>query len=338
MQSYDIITIGGAVEDITFHTKEGLLIDNKQDILRQQLLAFEYGAKIKVSSVHSTFGGGAANVAIAAARLGMKAACVCAVGDDERGRKIVANLKSEGVDTKFVQVVKGATSGFSFLLVGPGEEHIIFSAREANDHLHISEEIISGINAKWLYLTSLGGNWRQILQNIFKYSGRFKIAWNPGIVQLSEGQQLIRRNLPKVEVFNINEDEATELVVADTKVMKRRKENAVFLNNIHNLLIVAKSYGPKIAIITRGKKGADAYDGYTFYHASIMKEGRRVNTTGVGDAFGSGFVCGLELFAGDIKKAMSLGMHNSASVVASQGAQAGLLKNHKLKNCYDSGL
>jgi len=39
---YDIITIGGATEDITFYTKEGVLIDNKKDVLRQKLLAFEY--------------------------------------------------------------------------------------------------------------------------------------------------------------------------------------------------------------------------------------------------------------------------------------------------------
>ena len=31
---YDFITVGGATEDITFYTSEGVLIDNKGDILR----------------------------------------------------------------------------------------------------------------------------------------------------------------------------------------------------------------------------------------------------------------------------------------------------------------
>ncbi|KKR32035.1 MAG: hypothetical protein UT64_C0044G0012 [Candidatus Falkowbacteria bacterium GW2011_GWF2_39_8] len=43
---YDFITIGGATEDMMIFTDEGILFDNKKDILRQKLLAFEYGAKI----------------------------------------------------------------------------------------------------------------------------------------------------------------------------------------------------------------------------------------------------------------------------------------------------
>ena len=35
---YDVITIGGATEDITFYTKEGMLIANRKDISRQKLL------------------------------------------------------------------------------------------------------------------------------------------------------------------------------------------------------------------------------------------------------------------------------------------------------------
>ena len=323
---YDIITIGGAVEDITFHTKEGVLIDNKRDILRQRLLAFEYGAKIKISSVHTTFGGGAANAAIAAARLGLKSACVCAVGDDERGRKIVANLKREKVDTSFVQIIKGEESGLSFLVVGPGDEHIIFSHRAANSKLTIPKNLLADAESEWLYLTSLSGRWRENLENVFAFSDRFKIAWNPGNVQLSEGQNFIRQHLAKVKVFDLNEDEATELVVSDKKVMSLRKENAKFLSNIRNLLTVIKSYGPETVVITRGKSGADAYDGNKFLHANIRKEGKRINTTGVGDAFGSTFACGLKFFSGDIKKAMDLGMQSAASVVAHQGAQEGLLR------------
>ena len=43
---YDFLSIGGMTEDLVFFTDEGILLDNKDDILRQKLLAFEYGAKI----------------------------------------------------------------------------------------------------------------------------------------------------------------------------------------------------------------------------------------------------------------------------------------------------
>ena len=78
-------------------------------------------------------------------------------------------------------------------------------------------------------------------------------------------------------------------------------------------------------IITRGKHGADAYDGEKFYHQDILREKRRMDTTGVGDAFGSTFVAGLEIYNGDIQKAMYLSVKNTASVIGQQGAQNGLL-------------
>jgi len=74
-----------------------------------------------------------------------------------------------------------------------------------------------------------------------------------------------------------------------------------------------------------GKNGADAYDGRIFYHQDILHERRRMDTTGVGDAFGSTLVAGLELFNGDIAKAMYLSVKNTASVISEQGAQNGLL-------------
>jgi len=323
---YDLVTIGGAVEDITFYPDDAILVDNKQDILRQKLLAFEYGAKIRVKEAHSTFGGGAANVSVSANSLGLKSACVCAVGDDYRGKSIIKNLKEKKVDIRFIQKTRGEMSGFSFLLVGPGNEHIIFSHRAANAKLEVSNNILKKINSEWLYITSLSGEWRPILNNIFKHHSRFKIAWNPGYIQLTEGISLMKKFLKYVDVINLNEDEAIEFVASCRKAMRGRDKSRKFLNNVRNLLEVIKSYGPNIVMITRGRKGADAYDGKNFYHTNIKKEAKRVDTTGVGDAFGSALVSGLKIYNNDIQKAMDLGIRNSASVIAEKGAQNGLLK------------
>jgi sugar/nucleoside kinase (ribokinase family) len=78
-------------------------------------------------------------------------------------------------------------------------------------------------------------------------------------------------------------------------------------------------------VVTSGKKGADVYDGECFYHQNILKEKKRINTLGVGDAFSSSFIAGLELYKNDIKKSMRLGLKSTASVVAHEGAQTGLL-------------
>lgn len=334
MEKYDFITIGGATEDITFYTHEGLIISNRKDILRQKLMAFEYGTKIKIDGSHSTFGGGAANAAVSLSKLGFKSAAVIAVGRDIRGDEILNNLKNNGVDIKLAQRIKNIETGFSFLLVGNDNEHIVFSNRAANSELRITNPELRMLKkTKWIYMTSLSGEWKKVLEKIFnmrphptpllrKERELTKITWNPGHIQLDAGYNAIGEYLKKVEVLIVNKDEAIELVVSKKLY---RKKSFKFLNNIENLIKIIHSWGPKIAVITNGKYGAYAFDGKKIYKQTVVKEKKRVDTTGVGDAFGSAFVAGLELYNGDIKKAMQLAARNSASVISEQGAQNGLL-------------
>lgn len=317
---YDFITIGGAAEDITFYTSEGVLIDNKKDLTKQKLLAFEYGAKIKIDKSFSGFGGGAANAAVCFSRLGFKSACLCAVGDDDRGQRILDNFKREGVDTALTKQVKNFATGFSFLLVGPDNEHICFSNRAANDQLAITNyELRIMEKAKWIYLTSLSGKWQANLAKIFSVRGP-KIAWNPGHRQIITGVKALEQYLKKTACLIVNKDEAVELALSD------KKNSALNLNNQKNLLRALKSCGPEITVITNGRQGADALANGKIYHQPIVKEKQRVDTTGVGDAFGSSFIAGLELYGGDIKKSLLLAAKNSAAEVSEQGAQNGLLR------------
>lgn len=317
---YDIITIGGATEDITFYTNEGILINNKKDVLRQRLLAFEYGAKLQIDKAHSTFGGGAANTAVCFSRFGFNAASLVAVGDDNRGEMIIKNLEKFKVDISLVQKKEKIESGFSFLLVGPGNEHIVFSDRAANTKLEITDlEFLNLKNTNWIYMTSLSGKWRDVVKKVFSVKGA-KIAWNPGHIQLHSGIRAIGKYFSKLKVLIINKDEAIELVVSSKKTRDRK-----FLNNVNNLLKTIHGWGPEIVVITSGKDGADAYDGKKIYHQNVIKEKNRLDTTGVGDAFGASFISGLELYNRNIKKAMRLGIKNTASTISQQGAQNGLL-------------
>lgn len=320
---HDFITIGGATEDITFYTNEGVLINNKKNLIRQKLLAFEYGAKIKVDRSFSGFGGGAANAAVCFARLGFKSACLASIGDDPRGRIILNNFKKQGVDVSLIQKTKKHETGFSFLLVGPANEHICFSNRAANDELGIrNKELGIMEKVKWVYLTSLSGEWRTNLGKVFSVRGA-KIAWNPGHRQILSGAKVLKKYFKRVSCLIVNKDEAIEIVMSDRKY---KHKGAVFLNQIKNLLSVLASYGPKIVLITNGRHGADAMALGKVYHQPIIKDVKRVDTTGVGDAFGSSFIAGWELYNHDIKRALSLAARNSAAEISQQGAQNGLLR------------
>ena len=324
---FDFITIGGSTEDITFYTQEGLLINNKKDILRQNLLAFEYGAKLQVDKAYSNFGGGAANAAVGLANLGLSVATFVAIGEDIRGMKILENFKTKKVNTSLIQKKKEISTGFSFFLVGQQNEHVCFSYRAANDKLEIKPDELKRLaQAKWIYLTSLSGKWPENLTRIFSLKN-VKISWNPGHIQLHKGIKALGKHFKKTEVLIVNKDEALELVVSDPQY---RDKNNKYLNEIKNLLNIIKGWGPKIVVVTNGKYGADAYDGKNYYHQNIIKEKRRINTTGVGDAFGSTFSAGLEMFNGNIKRAMYMGACNTASVVGAMGAQIGLLSKAEM--------
>lgn len=330
---YDIITIGGATYDITFFPvkNETVLIDNRQDILRQKLLAFEHGAKINSEKVVYGFGGGASNTAVSFSRFGLKTAAIVAIGKDIFGKEIAANFKEQKVNLALVKKIPNQSSDLAVIIIGPDKDRVIFFDNKIKNKLRLDKKDILALkNAKWAYLASLTGRWRDNLEKVFgvKYkSPALKIAWNPGQSQLVAGLPKLHKFLNKTDVLILNKDEAIQLAMSDPEI-KRKKVN---LNNVKNLSLIIRNYGPKIAVITCGKDGAWARDGKNFYFSNIRKERKRVDTTGVGDAFGSSFVAGLELFKGDIKEAMRLGMLNTASVVAAPGAQNGLLSKKDLK-------
>jgi sugar/nucleoside kinase (ribokinase family) len=329
---YDIVTIGGATEDINFYVDDYHLLENKQSASDTKYLAFDYGTKIDVTKVIISFGGGAANTAVSLASLGLKTACLIACGNDDRGKRIIANLKSRGVNTSLVQIVKNQLSGFSFIVLGANNEHVAFSHRAANSQLLITKKQVKKLQkSSWLFVTSFSGAWQSDLDMIFKLSGHCSIAWNPGELQLKAGYNKLKSFLRQTTVLTFNKDEAIKLVVSHKDYKYQHYD---FLVDSHNLLKVIKAWGPGIVVITNGEKGADAFDGQHYYHQDIIVAKRRADTTGLGDAFGSAFVAGLKLFNGDLKKSLRLAAHNSASVLSLQGAQNGLLKKSDLSKIF----
>lgn len=324
---FDFVTIGGATEDITLYTDEGVMINNPKDITRQKLIGFEYGAKLRIEKSKSTFGGGAANAAVNYANLGFRTAALVALGDDIRGDSVLKNFKNRKVNVALIQRVKKQETGFTFFVVCPDGEHVGFSSRAANQFLKIGPKEIKVLrDTKWAYITSLSGSWKSLLDKVFSVKG-LKVAWNPGSRQIEGGFRAMQRYLKKTSVLQMNKDEAIGLVLTDPEYARA---NSNFLNDTKNLLKIIKQWGPELVQVTEGKDGSSVYDGQKFYHQNILREKKRIDTTGVGDCFGSTFVAALEYTGGDIQKAMYLGAKNTASVIGQPGAQNGLLNKSQL--------
>ncbi len=317
-----IITIGGVTKDISFGVSEGVIINNHRDLLRQELLAFERGAKIKVEKFHHLFGGGAANTAVNFAKSGFDVSCAAAIGDDHEGQEILANFKKNKIKTDLISVEKGAETGFSFVLVEKLGARIIFANRCVNDDFFLKETTAAKTKAAdWVYITSLGRYWEKTFKQLLKNKD-LHLAWNPGVLQYRLGGAALAPYLKRTEILFLNFDEALELVASFPAY---RHQNRSFFLRVENLLAALKSFGPKIVVITSGEKGADAFDGQDFYHQDIEKEQKRVDTTGIGDVFNSSVLIGWLLSKGNLQEALKAAAKNSAAKISHLGAQNGII-------------
>lgn len=330
MKKFKVVSIGGATRDIIYYTSEGRIFRTPEDLVRQKMIAFEYGAKLIADEVLYGLGGGGCNTAICLARLGLKAANIVAVGPDKEGEAILRNLKKERVDTQFVKVNNKSATGFSFFAIDSrSKEHVAFLYRGANDQLEIKKGELGRINTDWFYVSSLSGKkWWNISERILETvkKKKVKLAWNPGETQLRAGKKGLNKLLKYCHILILNKDESIELILNAKGKIKGINDPRVILRTI-------LKWGPKIFVLTNGRKGAYAYDGKKIYFSPIH-DSKVVDTTGAGDCFGSSFLAGLIIFKGDIKRAIKLGIRNTSSLVTKPGAQNGLLYKKDLKKIF----
>lgn len=328
-----ILTIGSALKDITLITPEGTLLNNSKNLTAQKLLAFEFGAKINIHQAYFTFGGGAHNSAVAFAKLNQKVSILTSLSDDAMGQEIQLNLKKYNINQKLIQN-SSLPSPLSCIINNQAKagEHVIFIYRGANEDLKINlDKIFNRQNKKnnfdLIYLNSLvGKNAKNNLAEIFKTKiswPQIMLAWNPGSEQIKLGLSALKNYLQKTDVLLLNKDEAIELCLNYSQ-----EQN---LNNPRILLKILSNYTLGTIIITDGANGVYALEKNKIFYAPSQKI-KAIDTTGVGDAFGSAFVWAYLLMKFDLEKSLRLGTKNSLSVIKKIGAQAGLLNTSTLLN------
>lgn len=277
---------------------------------------FPMGAKIAVDDVIFETGGGATNAAVTFRRFGLRTNCICRVGDDSNGRDVLDVLHANKVKVKEAQVgYREKTSYSVILLAGTGQRSILAYRGAA---AQLNPDLISWRKVKtdWIYLTSIGEDLKKI-KPIFAHAKKagIKIAWNPGNSELQHGLAGLRQLIKQTHVLILNREEAAALA----EQAPRHLESVV--RKLGPLPIMA-------LVVTDGPRGAYFFDSekkkLIFGHAL---PGRRINTTGAGDAFGSAFVAAF-IKTHDLEQGLRAGMVNSTGVITHMGAKAGILKSY----------
>jgi sugar/nucleoside kinase (ribokinase family) len=309
---FDVITVGAATRDV-FVRSSALDVHESHTPPFAFETCFPTGAKIDIEELLFETGGGATNAAATFARLGFKVAAVCSVGDDSSGRDILDALAKDGISPEFVQKVTGAQTGSSIIVLAGSGERTILVHRGAARKLEAAKISWKDVASRWLYITSLGGDMK-ILDRTLDHAEKagIKVAWNPGNAELKLGLAELEPRIRRVDVFNLNREEASLLTGVEVK-------------DLNGIVGTLSGLPKRVLLVTDGPNGAYAAetDGKAWHCDSI--EVPRVNTTGAGDAFGSGFVAGL-IKKNDIRYGMAVGIWNAVGCIQITGAKNGLLE------------
>lgn len=266
-------------------------------------LIIPYGCKQLMKSLFFEIGGGGTNTSVAFSRLGLKTGYIGKVGSDQNGNSVLGMLKKEKVSFLGRKTL-GETSGFSVVLVSRDKHRSILAYKGINDM--ISKRDVKSFETKWLYLSSMMGESFHTQLELAKEQKRegARIAFNPSEYLIKAKN--LREFLKLTDVLILNKEEAGLLVKGEDK-----------LKGLYNL-------GPRIVVITDGERKVYCYDGKKVYTISPKKM-KKVDKTGAGDAFSSGFVAGL-IRNKPIEFCLKLGVREAESVIKHVGAKNNLLR------------
>ncbi len=306
---FDVITIGGASQDIYLESESFNKIKDKK-ILEKFAGGLPSEVKTEIENAIFETGGGGTNTACTFSRLGLKVAYLGNIGDDKAGAEIKKVLKKEKVSTVLVKTDPDDRTAFSVILTSPTQKRIILVYRGAEKDLAITDSDLKKLKTKWFYITSLAGNLKLLKRTVdWASENKIKVAINPGQKELEQKEKL-KSILEKVDILILNLREANEFSGQD----EIEKIAEKILSDFNGTLV-----------ITLGAKGAAVFDRKNIFQIKTEAKKNIKDTIGAGDAFGAGFVCGI-ILKSDISFGLQLGVANARAVLEQMGAKKGLLK------------
>ncbi len=313
MKNYDFIAIGDIVTDAFIKIKEAT-VENGDD--GSTKICMNFGDKIPYEDVFIIPAvGNSPNASVSASRLGLKSALVTNLGDDYYGKECLDVLKKEKVGTEFVKIQKNKKTNYHYVLLFR-EERTILIKHEAFEY-----SLPKIGSPKWIYLSSAGPNslpFHSIIEKYLDEHPEINLAFQPGTYQIKFGTSALAGIYKRAHLFFCNRDESRRILGTKEDDIKK------LLSGIHNL-------GPKIVVITDGKKGAYLHDGDKMWFMPLYPDPKPpINRTGAGDALSSTFVVAT-LLGKSTAEALRWGPVNSMSVTQNMGARAGLLSRKKLE-------
>jgi ribokinase len=285
------------------------------------------GATVVGGAARFTPGGKGANQAVAAARLGAEVRMVGCVGDDEFGRRLLANLRTEGIDADAVRTEAREPTGLAMITVDGNGENIITVAPGANHAVAAPDVAAAGQSSRDILVMSAEIPLPAITSALEEAHGA------PCVLNLApappNAAKLIADAGENLDWLVVNESEAAAILGRPVHGLPDAERAAAELTVL----------GPRHAVVTAGAAGAALADASPEgtrasadpgTHAS--PEGTHaiggfpvavVDTVGAGDTFVGALA--VALAAGvPAPEALRAAAAAGAAAVTRRGAQAGM--------------
>ncbi len=250
------------------------------------------------------FGGKGANQAVAARKLFSKVAFCAGVGADDSS-EYLAYLKKQGLELNLIKKFKGISSGTAIITVDAKGENSIAVAPGAN--LKLSPNDIKKIKFKdYSHVVLQLESDMETVATALEYA---KKANCTTILTPAPAQILPKKILENTDFLVPNEHEV---------LLLQKKKNQDFRQAAKSLI----KAGVKNVLITLGKKGSLLInkDGEKTYKTFDCV--KPVDTVGAGDCFTGSLAAGLNLYNGNVDKAIELASAAASLAVTKMGAQS----------------
>jgi sugar/nucleoside kinase (ribokinase family) len=313
--TFDVIGIGNAIVDVLARADDDFLIAQGMrkgamaliDEARAQAIYEAMGPAVEMS------GGSAANTIVGVAGFGCRAAFIGKLKADGLGGAFSHDIRAAGVTFTTPPASDGPSTGRCYVLVTPDGERTMNTYLGAAQDLHprdIDEETVAA--GAIIYLEGYLWDPKNAKEAFLKAAAVAHAAGRKVALSLSDAFCVDRW---RDEFIQLMRSRTVDLIFANEAELHSLYQTANF-----DSALAALRADIDAAVVTRSEKGCLVVGPDNVQAVPAFPVQRVVDTTGAGDLFAAGFLCGLARGADD-RTCGRLGALAAAEIIQHIGAR-----------------
>ena len=242
------------------------------------------GAEVVVRSSATRLGGSGCNTAVALSLLGKRALLAGHLGMDPFGEMAARELDLPELDINLVERTTEAATGFIVVTVSDEARRTMFSARGCNRLPPDLSRVLPALgNASWLHISGYtfleDGQWAAMCRLIeHAHEAGIPVSLDPSLEAALRARERVLEAVPRCQVLLVSQPELTALSGAEEV-----ERGVAFLMD----------RGASLLAVKMGERGSRVFSQEETASVPAFAGGEILDTTGAGDCFNAGFLCGL---------------------------------------------